>query len=45
LAFDRALLDNNLPPGDAVPLTLSANFMQGGVQKKLISTATVRVAK
>jgi len=45
LVFDRALLDNNLPPGDAVPLTLSANFMQGGVQKKLISTATVRVAK
>jgi glucose dehydrogenase/plastocyanin len=44
-AFDRGLLDNNIPLGDAVPLTLSANFMQGGVQKKLTSTATVRVAK
>ena len=45
IAFDKALLDNNLPAGDAVPLTLTANFIDGGVQKKLSATATVRVVK
>ena len=45
ITFDKSLIDNNVPAGDAVPLTVSANFMDGGVQKKLVSTATVRVAK
>ena len=45
LTFDKALLDNNIPAGDAVPLTISANFINAGVQKKLTSTAMVRVAK
>ncbi|HEX2541607.1 MAG TPA: PQQ-binding-like beta-propeller repeat protein [Caldimonas sp.] len=45
VTFDKALLDNNIPAGDAVPLTMTANFMEAGVQKKLTSTATVRVAK
>ena len=45
LTFDKSLLDNNFPPGDAVPLTVSANFIDAGVQKKLVSTAMVRVAK
>ena len=45
LTFDKALLDNNLPAGDAVPITVSANFINGGVQKKLSSTANVRVVK
>jgi quinohemoprotein ethanol dehydrogenase len=43
--FDKALLDNNVPAGDAVALTLTANFMNGGVQKQLSSTANVRVIK
>jgi outer membrane protein assembly factor BamB/plastocyanin len=45
LSFDKGLIDNNIPPGDAVPLTVSANFLHEGVQKKLTSTATVRVVK
>ena len=45
LTFDKSLLDNNLPAGDAVPLTVTANFLNAGVQKKLASTATVRVTK
>jgi len=44
LTFDKSLLDNNLPPGTA-PLTVSANFMNAGVQKKLSSTANVMVIK
>jgi quinohemoprotein ethanol dehydrogenase len=44
-SFDKALIDNNMPAGDAVPLTVSANFLHQGVQKKLTSTATVRVVK
>lgn len=43
--FDKAEIDNNVPAGDAVPLVLTANFMDGGVQKQLRSTATVNVMK
>jgi quinohemoprotein ethanol dehydrogenase len=43
--FDKALIDNNLPAGDAVPLIVTANFLNAGVQKQLTSTATVRVVK
>lgn len=45
LTFDKGLIDNNIPAGTAVPLTVSANFVHEGVQKKLTSTATVRVVK
>jgi glucose dehydrogenase/plastocyanin len=45
IIFDKGLIDNNVPAGDAVPLTVSANFMHGGVQKKLTSTTNVRVVK
>jgi hypothetical protein len=45
LAFDKADLDNNVPAGDAVPLTLVANFLHNGGQEQLTSTATVRVVK
>jgi plastocyanin len=43
--FSKADIDNNMPAGNAVPLVLSANFMNGGVQKQLTSTATVNVMK
>jgi len=43
--FDKALIDNNMPAGTAVPLVVTANFMNGGVQKQLASTANVRVVK
>jgi quinohemoprotein ethanol dehydrogenase len=44
--FDKAALDNNIPTGDAVPLVVSANFVDaGGVQRKLAGTANVRVLK
>jgi plastocyanin len=45
LTFDKGLIDNNVPVGDAVPFTISANFMHEGVQKKLQSTANVQVTK
>lgn len=45
VTFDKALVDNNIPQGDSVPLTVSANFIHQGVQKKLTSTASVRVVK
>jgi len=45
VTFDKALIDNNMPAGEAVPLIVTANFMNGGVQKQLTSTATVRVMK
>ncbi|MDO8907526.1 MAG: PQQ-binding-like beta-propeller repeat protein [Pseudohongiella sp.] len=45
LTFDKALIDSNMPSGDEVPLTVSANFMHQGVQKKLTSTTFVRVLK
>jgi len=45
-SFNKADIDNNVPVGDAVPLTVSANFLDAsGVQKKLQGTATVRVLK
>lgn len=43
--WEKSLIDNNVPAGDAVPLVLTANFMHGGVQKKLTSTATARILK
>lgn len=43
--WDKALIDNNVPAGAAVPLVVTANFMNAGVQKQLTSTATVRVMK
>ena len=43
--FDNALIDNNIPAGNAVPLTVTANFIHSGVQTKLSSTANVRVMK
>jgi quinohemoprotein ethanol dehydrogenase len=43
--FDKADLDNNVPEGDAVPLTLVANFLRNGEQVQLTSTATVRIVK
>jgi quinohemoprotein ethanol dehydrogenase len=43
--FRKADLDNNVPEGDAVPLTLVANFMHEGVQKQLRSTATAQIVK
>lgn len=45
VTFDKGLIDNNIPAGNAVPLTVTANFMHNGVQKKLSSTAAVRVLK
>jgi quinohemoprotein ethanol dehydrogenase len=43
--FAKATIDNNVPAGNAVPLVVTANFMNAGVQKQLMSTATVRVVK
>ena len=43
--FDKAALDNNVPEGGAVPLTLVANFLHDGVQKQLTSTARPRILK
>ena len=45
LTFEKGLIDNNVPAGQAVPFAVSANFLHGGVQKKLASTANVRVTK
>jgi glucose dehydrogenase/plastocyanin len=45
VAFDKADLDNNVPEGAAVPLTLAGNFLHNGDQQQLTSTATVRVLK
>jgi glucose dehydrogenase len=45
VTFDKGMIDNNVPAGDAVPLVMSANFMHAGVQKQLTSTATARVVK
>jgi hypothetical protein len=45
VVFDKADLDNNVPEGDAVPLTLVANFLHNGDQEQSTSTATVRVVK
>jgi outer membrane protein assembly factor BamB/plastocyanin len=44
--FDKGDIDNNVPVGDAVPLTVSANFLDGnGVKRKLQGTANVTVKK
>jgi hypothetical protein len=45
ITFEKGLIDHNIPAGDAVPLTVSANFMHEGLQKKLTSTTHVRVLK
>ena len=43
--FDKADIDNNVPEGDAVPLTLVANFLHNGIQEQLTSTATPQIVK
>ena len=43
--FNKADIDNNVPEGDAVPLTLVANFLHNGVQEQLTSTATPQIVK
>ena len=43
--FEKADLDNNVPEGEAVPLTLVANFLHEGEQKQLTSTVRVEVVK
>jgi quinohemoprotein ethanol dehydrogenase len=45
ITFDKGLIDNNMPAGDAVPLTVSVNFLHQGVQKKVTSTTNVCVLK
>lgn len=45
LTFDKGLIDNNIPSGNEVLLTVSANFLHNGVQKKLMSSTSVRVLK
>lgn len=45
VTFDKSVVDNNIPEGNDVPLTVTANFLHNGVQKKLTSTALVRVMK
>jgi quinohemoprotein ethanol dehydrogenase len=43
--FDKADLDNNVPAGDAVPLTIAATLLRNGNQQQFTSTATVTIAK
>jgi hypothetical protein len=43
--FNKADLDNNVPEGASVPLILTANFIQNGVQRELMSSANVTVVK
>jgi glucose dehydrogenase/plastocyanin len=43
--FSKADLDNNVPEGADVPLTLVANFLHDGVQKQYSSTATPDIIK
>jgi hypothetical protein len=43
--FDKADIDNNLPAGDAVAVTISATVLANGAQRKLEGTTTVRVVK
>jgi glucose dehydrogenase len=45
VVFTKARLDNNVPEGDAVPLTVVANVRHKGDQQQFTSTATVRVVK
>ena len=44
-AFNKADIDNNIPEGDAVPLTLNVTVLQNGAQKQLTSTVNVKVTK
>lgn len=43
--FSKDDIDNNVPQGDQVPLTVIANFLHRGVQRQLTSTAYVKVVK
>ena len=43
--FNKADIDNNIPEGDAVPLTLNVTVLQNGAQKQLTSTVNVKVTK
>jgi len=43
--FSKADIDNNTPAGNSVPLVLTVNVLQNGVQKQLTSTALVKVEK
>ena len=45
VAFNKADIDNNLPVGDEVPVKITANFLDKGVQKKLEGTVKVKVVK
>jgi hypothetical protein len=45
VGFNKAEIDNNLPVGDEVAVTITANFFDQGVQKKLAGTAKVKVVK
>jgi quinohemoprotein ethanol dehydrogenase len=43
--FRKSDLDNNVPEGDSVPLTLMATFLHDGVQRQYSSTATPDISK
>ncbi|HXF46019.1 MAG TPA: hypothetical protein VNK91_07860, partial [Burkholderiaceae bacterium] len=43
--FRKDDIDNNVPEGDQVPLTVIADVLHQGVHKQLTSTAYVRVVK
>ncbi len=43
--FKKSDIDNNIAVGDGQTLKVSANFIAGGVQKKLAGAAQVRVVK
>ena len=43
--FTSADVDNNVPVGDAVPLTLVATVLDGDTQRQLTSTAQVKIVK
>lgn len=45
VVFNKAEIDNNLPVGDDVAVTITANFFDKGVQKKLAGTAKVKIVK
>jgi quinohemoprotein ethanol dehydrogenase len=45
VTFNKADIDNNLPVGDEVPVKITANFLDKGVQKKLEGTVKVKVVK
>jgi plastocyanin len=45
VTFNKADIENNVPAGDAEPLTVSANFIADGVQKKLQGIARVKILK